>query len=221
MHMTASGVQPGAPAIGSLGRSDGLPVPRHSLGSGVPCPEREVSMALLDRLAREWPLIAAAPYTHWLVLLAIFVAAIGLAHLWDRKQVDDAKSARDAANDHRAFAEAKNKELKEESERQAKKIAELTSVSELSPAQRLGFTSAAMQQAIIPIFVSTPTIPNSIVGLPQQQIEQIASYTRMVDLGAAKIEVSSPTTSSVVPTVKVADLEDVLKTAFKNMREGK
>lgn len=176
-----------------------------------------MELSLFDRLAMEWPLIAAAPYTHGLLLLAILFAATGLAHLWNKNQIDNAKSARDAANDHRAFAEANNKELKEENERQAKKIAELTQVPALSPAERIGFTSTDMQQAIVQIFVRTPTIPNSIVGLPQKQIEQIAGYTRMAELGAAKIEVNSPTTSSVVPTVNAAELEDVLKSAYQKL----
>jgi len=170
----------------------------------------------------EWPLITAAPYTHWLLLLAILVTATYLAHLWNRKQVGDAKSGRDAANDHRAFAEAKNKELKEENERQAKEIAGFRQVPVLTPAERLGFTSAAMQQAIIPIFdIKTLTIPNSIVGLPVNEMEKIMFYKRMEELGAAKIEVNSPTSSSVVPTVKAAELEEVLKSAFKKVKKDK
>jgi hypothetical protein len=179
-------------------------------------------MDLWKQLAMEWPLIVAAPYTHWLFLLAILFAATGLAHFWNRKQVDDAKSARDAANDHRSFAEAKNKELKEENERQAKEIADLKKVPALSPAQRLEFTSADMQQAIVPIFgIKTITIPNSVVGQPLGEMERIVYYNRMAELGAARIEANSPTTSSVVPTVKAADLEDLLKTAFKKLREDK
>lgn len=169
-----------------------------------------MEIALAERLGMEWPTIAAAPYTHWLLLLLILVVATGMAHFWNKKQIDDANSARDLAKDRRDEAEAKNKELKEETEKLAKTIAELTQKAALTPAERLGFTSTVMQETVLEV-VKTETHQLKFYG--QVPAENLALYTRAQELGVARIDRSPPTATTVTATVSMPDLEEALRWA--------
>lgn len=55
-------------------------------------------MALWDHLAAEWPMISAAPYSFWILLLAILVAAVSGAHLWSRREMNAIKAEKASAD---------------------------------------------------------------------------------------------------------------------------
>lgn len=173
-------------------------------------------MALLERLVGEWPVIAAAPYTHWLLLLAILVAATGAAHFWNRRQIADAHSSAKSAEAHRLFTEAQNKELKEEAEKMAKRIAELEKKPALSSVERIGFTSTLMQATMLEI-VRTEQVKFHVPIPEQSEADRtrFALFTRAQELGAARIEATPPSTNTVTAAVSVADLENLLN-SLKN-----
>ena len=159
-------------------------------------------------IADEWPalkpMIEAAPTTFMLLVTALLVAGFG-ASAWLGHREKKAIKAESEVKDERI------KQLKEESERQAKKIAELEKIPHLSTAQRLGFTSTATLTAVIEVITSQSLrIPVGLAYLSEQDRIRLAVLTRAQELGAVKIESTAPTTSTVTPTVSAADLQTIM-----------
>jgi len=154
-------------------------------------------MALLDRLEQEWPLILAAPYTHWLLLLAILGAAVWIAHLWNRREMKAIKAEGNLKDERIAGLKTENEKLSKEIEKKGK-------TSTPIPVE---YGSASIQDAFLEI--RTPGHAITFYGTPKdwsaRDITRFAAFTRLQETGLAKIEnLTIPTVSSVVSGTSAA-----------------
>lgn len=156
-------------------------------------------------LAGEWAVISGAPISFVLSVLAVGAVIALVLREWHKRE-------KDALRAENTLKGLRIDGLKEETDRQAKKIAELQNVPSLSPAARMGFTSTVTQEAVMEV-VRTHSL--KFYGGPEtwtpEQLNQFAPLIRAEELGAARIDrVTRPSSSTVVATVNAAELEKVL-----------
>jgi len=106
-------------------------------------------MGLAERLGMEWPLILAAPYSHWLMLLAILVAAAVGAHLWNRREMKAVKAEKDNAESATKLAERQRDVYKDEAANYQKKLQETHAVSGPTAALPISYGNAAVRDAYL------------------------------------------------------------------------
>jgi hypothetical protein len=159
-----------------------------------------------DRIAEEWPklkpMIDAAPTTILLVVLALLAIGYGVSSFLNRRE----KNALIAEG---RLKNARIDELKEETDRQANKIAELARTPALSPAQRIGLASTGVQQAALEIVNSKSVkLYGDPAGWTDSQLQRLGYYIRLGELGAAEIaQQTAPTVTTVTSASNITAAE--------------
>jgi hypothetical protein len=173
-------------------------------------------MGLIDRLVAEWPVISSAPFTHWLVLLAILIAAAGFAHLWNRREMS-------ALNAESRLKDARLTELRTENERLGSEVTKKGERSQPIPVQ---YGSDTVKTAFLEI--RKPDRSVTFFGAPadwsKRDISRFAAFTRLQEAGLAKIEqMTLPRRSVVSGTSAAFDYAETplpLRAATKNKDPG-
>ncbi|HXM82092.1 MAG TPA: hypothetical protein VN929_09205 [Burkholderiales bacterium] len=164
-------------------------------------------MGLIDRLVEEWPVIAAAPYSFWLLMLAILVAAAGLAHLWNRREMSAIKAEKASADATTKLTEKERDVYKSEAENYKKDLEKANKLSGPSQLAPVSYGNTEVREAFVQVS-SMPIGKITIYGTPSEwtdeDIGRFAAFTRLQEAGLAKIEQTTQPNASVVSGTSTA-----------------
>ena len=155
-------------------------------------------MALLDRLAAEWPLISAAPYTFSLVLLATLMLAAWGAHLWNRREMNAIKAEKQSADAATKLAEKQRDVYKDESDNYRRELEKTKTVPATALPVILG--NAAVKAAFANVSTA-PMEPVIFYGNEAQwsdpELTRYAAYQRLQKEGLVEMTPKSPDSTVV------------------------
>ena len=167
-------------------------------------------MALLDRLAAEWPLISAAPYTFLLVLLAILILAAWGAHLWNRREMSAIKAEKQSADAAARLAEKQRDVYKDESDNYRKEL-DKTKIAMPAAALPVMLGNAAVKSAFANVSTA-PMEPVIFYGNQAQwsdpQLTKYAAYQRLQKEGLVEMTPKSPDSTVVHGTSAALKLRE-------------
>lgn len=167
-------------------------------------------MDLVQRLAKEWAVIAGAPISFALAVLAVGAIVYFVVQLINKAEKDGIKAQRDALKDQKDLAEATSKQLKEESDRLAKELIILKKSSVPPSYEQIADGGPQMVQTLFEIEEKKTT---RIVGASQEQINKLALYHRLSEAGAVTLYMYgvSPQTTIVTSTAAATDMVAYIK----------
>lgn len=170
-------------------------------------------MALIERLFGEWSVIADAPYTHWLLFLAVLLAAVGGASLWYRKQLADAAREVAATKAEKALAEAVGKQLKEESANLSTELTALKQSPAPSAFNQIAHSSTAVLNTLFEIEEKKTTrfMGSTLADFSPEQLNKFAQFSRLRDAGAVHIHGASQGSTVVTSTSTASEMVTFIK----------
>ena len=163
-----------------------------------------------DRIASEWPIlkpmIAAAPWSVALLILAALAVGFGVASFLARRE-------RNAMAAEKRLADAINAQLKDEAERISKELTALQKTPEPPAVAEVRHAGPQIVQALYEI-EEKKTI--RFYGAPSQwgetEINKFAQFTRLRDMGAVRFEQHTiPQHTTVTSTSTSAEIVAILK----------
>ena len=114
-------------------------------------------MGLAERLVMEWPVIVAAPYSFGLMVLAILVAAVLGAHLWNRREINATKAEKQAAEAATKLAEKQRDIYKDEAANYQNKLKETHTISGPQASFPVSFGNETVKSVYAAITQAQPT----------------------------------------------------------------
>ena len=152
-----------------------------------------------DQFIKEWPAIMAAPTIYGFFVFAAFAIAFGIVRVFSKRE----KNILKADNN---LKDARIGQLKEETERMAKKIAELENMPEPPAFNHALYGSTLVKATLFEIEEKKTT---RFSGPPSdwtpEQINKFAAFDRLKDAGAVNIKIyGSPMQNTVVTSTATA-----------------